>query len=78
MSAPSVREALEKAQFASLAGFDLRALRPAGPSALYWEEGAQAGVEVRHTFVRRDVPLSRRRWQFDTRREHQAALDGEA
>lgn len=40
------------------------------PVAFYWEEGENAGTEPRKTFIRRDVPLSRRRWQFTDRSEH--------
>jgi len=45
---------------------------------LYWESGTEAGLAAHHTFERRDVPLSRRRWQFDARREHHAPMDKES
>ena len=74
-AAACLREAFGAARFGE---FDaLRHLRLSGTSALYWEEGAEAGVPSRHIFERRDVPLSRRRWQFDVRREHQAPVDRE-
>lgn len=69
---PSVREAFETARFAELDA--LRHLRTSGPPALYWEDGAEAGLDAHDTFERRDVPLSRHRWQFDLRREHHAPL----
>ena len=75
VQASSIREAFATARFAKLD--ELQHLRLSGPPALYWEEGAQAGLPPRHTFERRDVPLSRRRWQFDVRREYQAALGEE-
>ncbi len=75
LSAASVREAFKKAQFKELSEF--RHLPCSGPSALYWEDGADPGVQARHTYKRRDVPLSRRRWQFDIRREHHTSLDEE-
>lgn len=71
VTAASVREAFMAARFAQL---DLSTL---GPPDLYWEDGAEAGLDAHHTFERRDVPLSRRRWQFDTRREHHAPMGEE-
>lgn len=75
VQAPTVREAFEAAQFAELEA--LRHLRLSETAGLYWEDGAPAGMEAQHTFERRDVPISRRRWQFDVRREHHAALGEE-
>ncbi|MEW6489315.1 MAG: type I-E CRISPR-associated protein Cas5/CasD [Thermodesulfobacteriota bacterium] len=72
VGATSIRAAFEAARFANLE--ELRHLPVSGPPALYWEDGAQAGLDPRHTFERRDVPLSRRRWQFDVRREHHSPL----
>lgn len=40
------------------------------PVAYYWEEGENARMEPHKTFIRRDVPLSRKRWQFTDRSEH--------
>ena len=75
IAAACLREAFAAARFAE---FDaLRHLRLSGTSALYWEGGAEAGIPSRHIFERRDVLLSRRRWQFDVRREHQAPVDRE-
>ncbi len=75
VQAQSVRDAFATARFAGLD--ELRHLRLSGPPALYWEDGAEVGLSARHTIDRRDVPLSRRRWQFDSRREHHAPLDQE-
>lgn len=75
VTAASVREAFIAARFAQFEV--LRHLRIAGPAGLYWEDGAEAGLAAHHTFARRDVPLSRRRWQFDTRREHHAPMSEE-
>jgi CRISPR system Cascade subunit CasD len=75
--AATVRQALAKALFKNLKEFRVERMRPLVPPALYWEDGAEAGLAARHTFERRDVPLSRRRWQFDVRREHHAPLDEE-
>jgi CRISPR system Cascade subunit CasD len=52
----------------------LQALPPADAVSFYWEQDARAGFEAAHTVVRRDVPLSRRRWQFTERLEHYARL----
>jgi CRISPR system Cascade subunit CasD len=71
----SVREAFAAARFAELEA--LRHLRISGSPGLYWEDGAEAGLAAHQTFERRDIPLSRRRWQFETRREHHAPLEEE-
>ena len=75
VTAASLREAFAAARFSQLGA--LRHLRISGPPALYWDDGAEAGLAVHQTFERRDVPLSRRRWQFETRREHQAPMGEE-
>lgn len=42
---------------------------------LFWEEGMEAGLsDGVQSVPRRDHPLSRRRWQFRDRTEHQAVL----
>lgn len=75
VTAASVRDAFAAARFAQLEL--LQNLRISGPPGLYWEDGAEAGLAPHHTFERRDVPLSRRRWQFDTRHEHHAPMGEE-
>jgi CRISPR system Cascade subunit CasD len=45
-------------------------------AVLYWEAGVDAGVEPEARYWRYDEPLSRRRWQFGARWEHQAVLRG--
>ncbi len=49
---------------------------PAGASWLLWDDDAQTRIPggPAETITRRDVPLSRRRWQFAVRTEHRAAL----
>lgn len=69
VSADSVCEALSKANFAKW-----KRLPGNGQGELYWEEGAESGMQPQHTFVRRDLPISRKRWQFDVRQEHHASL----
>ena len=68
--ADTVRDALVRAKFAELE--ELHRLPTTGKPALYWEERGNSGLRPHHTFERRDVPLSRRRWQFDVRREYHA------
>ncbi len=44
------------------------------PVTLFWDsaEGVESGVPAQETFVRRDAVLSRKRWQFEERKEHHA------
>jgi len=67
----SLAEALAKGKFMSLHPFGFK---PVGQKMLYWDEDAVSGVTQQHVFERRDLPLSRGRWQFDTRKECHAAL----
>lgn len=71
VEAVSLIEAVAKGDF-----LDIRSLgfKPVGQKTLYWDDDGEAGVELQHVFERRDVPLSRGRWQFDTRKEYHAAL----
>lgn len=40
---------------------------------VYWEGGEDSGYTAVHSIQRRDLPVSRRRWQFTTRTEQYAA-----
>ncbi len=73
VTAASVREAFTEARFSQLEALP----RISGPPGLYWDDDAEAGLAPHQTFERRDVPLSRRRWQFETRREHHAPIGEE-
>jgi CRISPR system Cascade subunit CasD len=75
VDAPNLRDAFKKAKFTDIEG--LRWLPTIGKPALYWEEGAKIGIEPQHVFERRDIPLSRKRWQFDVRQEYQASYQEE-
>jgi CRISPR system Cascade subunit CasD len=44
---------------------------------LYWDVDGEPGIDKLHTFTRRDAVHSRRRWQFQSRSEHHAALPGQ-
>ncbi|MFQ5433142.1 MAG: type I-E CRISPR-associated protein Cas5/CasD [Nitrospinota bacterium] len=41
----------------------------------YWDSHPDAGLEPMQTFTRRDLPTSRRRWQFADRHEHYSGGD---
>lgn len=45
-----------------------------GTPTYCWDDGAETQLEEQHTFFRRDGILSRARWQFEVRREHQGYL----
>ncbi len=71
VAADSVRDAINVAKFSPLD------LPHTDSPALFWEEGAVSGLKEQNTFVRRDVTLSRKRWQFDVRNEHHSAISKE-
>lgn len=75
VSAESLKETLKMAKFSDFN--ELQYLPRIGTRALYWEDGAKSGLPAQHTFQRRDVPLSRKRWQFDVRHEHHAPWPAE-
>ncbi len=77
IEAESMKEALGQVRFKELEALDpLFGLRSDSP-ALYWDVDGEPGVEAEQTFERRDLPLSRKRWQFDSRQEHHATLQKE-
>ncbi len=76
--ADNVRKALKNAKFK----FDclLEGFEKEDTFTYHWEGKSDEGFEHDkiQTIVRRDVPLSRRRWQFEEREEHLAMLESEA
>jgi CRISPR system Cascade subunit CasD len=48
-----------------------------GQFGIYWEDGIESGYENEHVITRRDVPLSRKRWQFSERNENYASIKRE-
>jgi CRISPR system Cascade subunit CasD len=58
----------------------IRDLIPMAQPQYYWEELSpeEAGFSTSFVTQRRDQPLSRRRWQFRLREEHQALTQGDA
>jgi CRISPR system Cascade subunit CasD len=80
LSATHLEAAFQTVSFQD--GEDLEALQLMESSLMYWEadlSGVDAGgLEPVQTITRRDQPLDRQRWQFATRREHQAWMTGRA
>lgn len=73
MLADTIMDALMKAKFADMKDLLDYSFTP----DIYWEEGTDSGIKPQHVFERRDVSLSRRRWQFDVRREYHGSYAGE-
>ncbi|MDP2906149.1 MAG: type I-E CRISPR-associated protein Cas5/CasD [Candidatus Omnitrophota bacterium] len=71
VEAASLVDVISKGSFLNIQEFGFK---PAGQKTLYWEDCDGAGIDYQHIFERRDITLSRGRWQFDVRRERQAAL----
>jgi len=69
VTADTLKDALNKVKFADWPG-----LSSSDSPSLYWEEDANSGISPQHTFSLRDMPLSRKRWQFDVRREYHGSL----
>ena len=72
----SIRSAFEAAQFRFSFPKEFCASKT---YRVYWEGDRNEGFEGEkiHSTVHRDVPLSRRRWQFDERHEHLAVIEQE-
>lgn len=71
IDAISLVESVGKTKFMNINVFGFKS---DGQKTLYWDDDVVAGVEQQHIFERRDLPLSRSRWQFDIRKERHAAL----
>lgn len=69
ITAETVREAMTKAPVPE----ELHGLLKEQSSLVYWE-GEQGGYEREQVITRRDVPLSRKRWQFSERKENFATV----
>ncbi|WP_292379160.1 type I-E CRISPR-associated protein Cas5/CasD [Methanosarcina sp. UBA289] len=72
ISGESLKEALGKAEF-KCEEF-LKLLKKSKQVRLYWEDKEDGLVPV-HTVTRRDLTLSRKRWQFADRKEHYTMLE---
>lgn len=66
VNAATLREAIETATFDD----ELSDIMVAGPAAVFWEDDGESGLERQQVITRRDVPISRKRWQFGERREN--------
>lgn len=69
IAAESVKEALTKAPVPD----DLHDLIHEKSRLVYWE-GEQGGYEREQVITRRDLPISRKRWQFSERKENFATV----
>lgn len=72
VSGNSLKEVLGKAEFKC--EVFLKLLKKSGQVRLYWE-GEEDGLVPVHTVTRRDLTLSRKRWQFADRKEHYMMLE---
>lgn len=76
VSAPSIVEAFAAARFHEIA--EMAVLTSSERRHLYWDDGGEPGTTTAQVLLRRDVPTSRRRWQFDIRRENHSSLGEES
>jgi len=67
--ADSLKGALQKTMFDCLCEMDQ--LSSDKNPAVYWDKDIDSGMTSQHVFERRDEVLSRKRWQFDVRKECQ-------
>jgi len=74
VTADNIKHAMDNAQLPLPGNFTLQPAQQNAGSELYWDEDGDAGLDVQHTFTRRDAVHSRRRWQFMPRSEYHAAL----
>jgi len=74
VTADNIQHAMDNAQLPLPEDFALQPAQQNAGSELYWDEDGDPGLDVQHTFTRRDAVYSRRRWQFMPRSEHHAAL----
>ncbi|MBF0494581.1 MAG: type I-E CRISPR-associated protein Cas5/CasD [Candidatus Omnitrophica bacterium] len=70
VDAESLVDAVGKVRFLDMVPLGFK---HSGHRNLYWDDDGTAGIEQHNIFERRDFPLSRGRWQFDTRKERHAA-----
>ncbi|MHB1013907.1 MAG: type I-E CRISPR-associated protein Cas5/CasD [Desulfurivibrionaceae bacterium] len=71
VNAATLREAIETATFDD----ELSDIMVAGPAAVFWEDDGESGLERQQVITRRDVPISRKRWQFGERRENCGTME---
>lgn len=71
LSAANLMEAFSVSDFKCLKEMDT--FKKTG-RRIYWENTIEAGINVELTFTRKDMPLSRKRWQFEARVENHAEM----
>lgn len=70
-NANNLKEALDSMSFSDDA---LPGVLTSSQVGVYWEDGSESGYERDHVVMRRDEPISRKRWQFAERRENYASI----
>jgi CRISPR system Cascade subunit CasD len=71
VEAESLSQAFSQAHFPPLS---MKDLPKSGLAEFMWEEHPEPGLEASMVYTRRDKVLSRKRWQFEDRREYYAAV----
>lgn len=71
VSATNFKDALESHSFSTN---DLPGIVTSSQTGVYWENGIESGYDREHVIARRDMPLSRKRWQFAERQENYAGI----
>jgi CRISPR system Cascade subunit CasD len=77
---PTVKPAATlKEAFATVAFYsdELPGVITNSPCLLYWDDNMESGFDQEHVITRRDMPLSRIRWQFNERREYYCSVKKE-
>ena len=78
ISAGTLLEAIKSVRFTEFEEFEpLAKKKRHGLSILYWEKTDEAGIKPEHISKRRDMLLSRKRWQYENRIENHAAINEE-
>lgn len=73
VNAPTFGEALKTVAF----GDEFSEIISTGPAAVFWESERDSGLLRQQVITRRDVPISRKRWQFSERRENCGVIQQE-
>lgn len=74
ISAATLKEALASVTFNNE---ELPGVLTNSPYLIYWEDDRESGFNQEHVITRRDMPLSRIRWQFSERHEHYCSVKKE-
>jgi len=74
VSADHILDAMRKAALPLPDDFARRLVPRNTVPTFYWDVDGESGVPIEHIFTRHDAIHSRRRWQFQSRSEHQATV----